>query len=799
MKKRCAAIALALVCFHAQACGPHFDYTYIVAASPKDRFHLPELRMAIELEKLSADTVAPGKGATLPEGVTLRSLCGVKNADEQDAYWDDAEVDETTTAELVDLYTALIQSGASAESATDLCRKYYIIRFGFDKRLDSYGLAPASLSIPDLFTVLSQLPKEFYLYFQGALAFHKQHYAEAAAHFEAILALPPEARTFRTTWALFMLGRIAVVCQREPVYAAINPDLAVDPQPWFDQLRAASAEGAIDTLNLAGGTYQQEALLASVKGDTVREMQSLARHVLVSNQETSAAALKDSCVALAEGDSIPPEVMADRLCRSALAAFAASHVREYSTHSERVLKAFQASDLERTPYEAGRLAWAAYSLGDFTQAAGFLAHAPEDPYSLWTQSRLHLREGNVEEALAALSKAAPQFPREEIWGSYSVDFVDFSGPAATLNSEQGVLMLTRDRYVEALDFFLTGKSWVDAAFVAENVLTLDELQIYFRTCREEDRHQVTVADYWANNLYDERPDFHHAEDDGDGDSPPAQPVLLDRLSALIGRRMLREGRFDGASDYFPEHWKPLAQAYAQHRKAGTQSGKKAERGRHLAQAGHLLRIWGIELIGYEADPDFAYTEGALYYGGTAALRQDLAKWLATDNGLIEVSAEEESAAKAVEGEGEGEGEGEAVADEEIASVEPPIDLTPLYPTAEERKRLAKYLAQPYQRWHYRYTAGQVFQEAADLLPDQREEKAQALYYGGTVLIKVAKDKEALAQMDKRYKALVKTCGTLEIGKAAAAAHWFPEEPESWSDALSSDALYAEARKGAAPK
>jgi hypothetical protein len=51
-------------------------------------------------------------------------------------------------------------------------------------------------------------------------------------------------------------------------------------------------------------------------------------------------------------------------------------------------------------------------------------------------------------------------------------------PRQHVLGEIGVLRITQREYTEALDCFLQGSFWADAAYIAEGVLTVDELKGY---------------------------------------------------------------------------------------------------------------------------------------------------------------------------------------------------------------------------------------------------------------------------------------------------------------------------------
>ena len=72
------------------------------------------------------------------------------------------------------------------------------------------------------------------------------------------------------------------------------------------------------------------------------------------------------------------------------------------------------------------------------------------------------------------------------------------------------------------------------------------------------------------------------------------------------------------------------------------------------------------------------------------------------------------------------------------------------------------------RYHYRYLAANLAWEAAALMPDNNDDTARVLCEAGTWL----KNRDPKSA-DRFYKALVKRCGTTELGKAADKKHWFP--------------------------
>src|SRR6185503_18259317 len=146
---------------------------------------------------------------------------------------------------------------------------------------------------------------------------------------------------------------------------------------------------------------------------------------------------------------------------------------------------------ELDPEEPEMFALAAYQNRQFEAVQRWIKRAPATPVTQWLQAKLYVRAGRISQAIAILSKLAASFPRESkgsdesghetlaanlfIRAGYYGNHVE---PAQHITGELGVLHLARGSYTEALDYFLKGGFWMDAAYVAERVLTIKELKSY---------------------------------------------------------------------------------------------------------------------------------------------------------------------------------------------------------------------------------------------------------------------------------------------------------------------------------
>ena len=95
----------------------------------------------------------------------------------------------------------------------------------------------------DPFTVPEGLPEEYRLYLLGSAAYGKDRCADTSA-FQALLALPPEQRRNRTTWAEYTLATCAF------------PEEAIHR---LEQVRAEALDGFADRWGLAASSYGEQA------------------------------------------------------------------------------------------------------------------------------------------------------------------------------------------------------------------------------------------------------------------------------------------------------------------------------------------------------------------------------------------------------------------------------------------------------------------------------------------------------------------------------------------------------------
>lgn len=335
---------------------------------------------------------------------------------------------------------------------------------------------------------------------------------------------------------------------------------------------------------------------------------------------------------------------------------------------------------------ADRLASLAYQVGN-NALAERLVEKSSGPLAQWVRAKLALRKGDMAAANAAYAAAAKAFPKDG-------DAQAAIEPSNThlIVGEQGVLALARGEYVEAMEHLYAAASAVggdgndyndvmedygigygnDASYIAERVLTVDELKTFV------DAHAPASP----------VPAKDASADVYGGVRLP----LADNLRWLLARRLMRAGRYDDAQAYFPADNDPRvaitddnsktqpgnlrskAAAYAKALHQGEHAWTSIGKAEGLYAAAVIARQDGMEILGYEQAPDFGDT-GGNFEGGS--------------------------------------GQG-------------PESLKQSYVTDGERQRYAQSVAKPDFRFHYRYVAADEAARAADLLPPRSQAFAAVL-------------------------------------------------------------------------
>ncbi len=570
------------------------------------------------------------------------------------------------------------------------------------------------------------IPREFALYLRGTQAYYRQDYARAIARWSQILHLPESERQYRSTWAAFMIGK---------AYLYVDPRSAVC---FFEETRRLAASAYPDPLELADASIGWQANAEERLGHHFEAARLYgARDDFLSQQRAIARAFAE------------PDVD-ERFFRDPFLQYHALAILELGgAGREHSLRTYQrASEVlpESVLGLPGRMAHSFYRQGDFEAAADWVDIAvPEDPNARWVESKLMLRDGQIEAAMVKLHELVAEFP--SFTASIGPWYEEGYGPSANpLCSDLGVLHLGREQFVESMDMLARGGFLADAAYVAECVLTPNELRDYLKQHAGDVTLRERTEPSWA-------------------DTPMS---VYDYLTYLYARRLARAGKWNDAVAFFPDT------AMTPFRRNSRSSGvtalvsEIAERIVALQkpasssdvvvaarmETATLMRNHGMELMGTECGPDWTLVGGMLV------------SWLEPDHPPHRIRTQGDVQRPTRD-------EARYDVDGRVAQVSP-ITLGLLNASQNESQRYSSSRPKPNLPFHYRYRAADLMWEAASQLPNNDTRTAQALWYGGTWL--ASRDPKAA---DRFYKALVRRCRKLPIGREADASRWFPPMPEEW--------------------
>ncbi len=498
------------------------------------------------------------------------------------------------------------------------------------------------------------LPPAIRLYTAGAVSFLHGNKEAARTYFQKILDLPEPERKTREVWARFMLGRIAVQQSNQPEAAA-----------QFEAVRALVRSGEPDQLGLAVTSFGEQARGAWQQGAVAKAVELYARQASYGS-ESAANSLVMIAGRILDDPNLLDQAVQDSTARRLLfICLNENSARRFFVDPDphylggpkvdRLVAALQSHGLTRVE-GAGLLASAAYSQGRF-DIAQKLSALEDVAISFWVQAKLALRRGDREAALQDYEKALKAVQPS------------MSDPTS-MRAEYGVLRVSRGDYLQALDLFNRAAAkewgansefngftdyWGDAAYLAERVLTIDELRDYLS-------HKLPSGSV----------------------STAEEPSELSRLRSVLARRLMRAGRRLEAIRYFddPKVRKEAEEYDNALNKANSWWRFPLSRAEAWFTAATLARKNGMELLGFEKEPDFAIWNGDF-------------DWVDYDTPRM---------------------------------VEPRSQNSPenIYTSEDERKRVAATKAKPDVRFQYRLTAVDHAMKSADSLPPRSQAFAAVL-------------------------------------------------------------------------
>lgn len=337
---------------------------------------------------------------------------------------------------------------------------------------------------------------------------------------------------------------------------------------------------------------------------------------------------------------------------------------------------------------ADRLAALMYRQGRYDIAERFSASASSG-LAQWVKAKLAVRRGDLVAARELFSQASASFPARDDWGSKPYGKVRV--PAERARAEAGILALHAGELGQSLELFLMAGAlyWEDAAYVAERVLTFDELESVVKRLEH-----ITVPGLQLGHEYKSE-DLHELDAPGRRGYVVSDPKRS--LRNLLARRLMREGRLEPALAHFSD---PTMREHAGNYRqllAEAESAVGTDRARKLFDAAKLARRRGLNMLAFESDPDWAL------YGG------DFTKWSPMRDVLGEHADDEE--------------------DDYWPRSDDSALINPL-----ERERVRQHRSLPEPRFSYRLTAAQLANQAADALPPDSQAFAAVLCQANAWLI-----------------------------------------------------------------
>ncbi len=443
----------------------------------------------------------------------------------------------------------------------------------------------------------TDLPDEFRRYREAVHALARAKDDEAIAGLRALLALPAKERHWRGTWAAYMLGNLEANAGNTPAAIAA-----------WRQVRELARTGSADTLGLAFASLRHE---GAAHGLDRLDLQIglCARYEAAGGKVPACAPWRSLAqAALLAPEAVQDRVLRDPLARSVVNAALAEGGRYFwnTLPDDRFVQVGWADaslDWARERWLAGTervgvqestgadlLAYAAYTGGNYAQAERWAARADrKSPMTAWVRTRLARRRGDT----AAIVRA--------------YNDVDPAKVSASLHLEMGKIFLDEGRPVDAFHAFLRGDSWLDAAYVAERILTVEEVRRVLPRVPGPAEPPPPVREAWgyrigAYTIEEVAPDDEprHA---GDWDVAPRAA-----LRHLLARRLVREGRWKEALPHFPQDVRATAERAARLVEARARATGEV-RGEITAELAFVLRRYGMDLQGTELSPDWHIYEG----------------------------------------------------------------------------------------------------------------------------------------------------------------------------------------------
>ncbi len=555
-------LAWLILASSAAACGPDFPNTFY-AASKEALLAAPEGIFAREVARLVATD------PTLPRAVRVS--------------------DQLLRSHVIELDLADLRRALAERSIADVDQivwAYEAKRRAIEKPRTEAKESTAESDEWPKSGLSHYLPAEFANYLAGAEAWHREDLEAARLAWSKVVELPAAERRYRSTWAAFMLGRVNLAMAQ----AASGPEqarAAAEAERWLRETRAWAAAGFSDPMGLAAESYGWEAQVARLRGDAVGEIRLYLKQ-LAAGEESAVMSLQFTCAKVLRAPGKDFAVLAkDAQVRRVVTAYFVSHGGRFSWPNTPRLDEKQAwlAALEKVGAsaveEADRLAWLAYDAGDFEQAQRWCVLAPKDSgEAQWISARLALRSGDLPVGEKLLRVAVENTGLGDGYRRRAI-------------AELARVCMAQDNLPGALAAWMRGGYWEDAAFIAERVMTVEELRAFVDSYQVAKPEIVWPINYWSSQ-------------------EPAEA-----LRALLARRLTRLGKTALAEKYFTPERASLVHQYGEDVKIAFDSVRRAEeRSAAFWRSAQYIHANGMDLLGTELEPDWHICSGE--YAGVSS-------------------------------------------------------------------------------------------------------------------------------------------------------------------------------------
>lgn len=460
------------------------------------------------------------------------------------------------------------------ENSEQVLEDYRSIRDRIEKYRKDLKTAKQSESVnfPRLL-IPESLPEEFRLYLDGAVSYYEKQYTIAENRWKKLLELPKEKRLFRTVWARYMIAEV---------------NMGTNPELWekqYDLLRLDVKNGFKDVQGLGIATYGNAGYHYFHNNDFVKALKNYYFH----HQHGGRGAPESIRFTLWKlfkkpGDHLKPAAR-DPLCREIISRYLIS---TYSGSDEKNVRENWTLILEQEGVVdeklLDQLAWMAYINGDLEGAKKYIEKSQSKSFiRLWLQSRFALRNGEKELAFQYLKSITESIKLNE-YRVYSLNtdyFYAGEGEEDFKNyslGEMALIKLEKGRFEQSLSLFFQSTYYEDAAYLAERILTADELKKFI------DKNKIKLSQHKEN---------------------------FEKLRRLLARKLTREGKWEQALPYFPEERKKkVKELFTSIKHGRDEMIANEKRADYLWNAAVISREWGMSLLGTELYPDAAIYNGS---------------------------------------------------------------------------------------------------------------------------------------------------------------------------------------------